>query len=73
MDAIPPDDEIAAEISPEIQALRDRIAKLEKINVVLMDQVERSYDWQGDTFSMVRAAKQVEETVRERTRELLIA
>ena len=63
----------AAPISPEIRAYRERVAKLEKINAVLMDQVERSYTLQGDNFSILEAAKQVEETVRERTAELLIA
>ncbi|MEM9378355.1 MAG: response regulator [Planctomycetota bacterium] len=35
-----------------------------------MDQVERSYDWQRDTFAVLRAAHQIEEKVRERTRDL---
>lgn len=72
MDASPIDGD-SAEMSSETQALHERVAKLEKINLVLMDQVERSYNLQGSTFSMLRAAKQIEETVRERTRELLIA
>ena len=62
-DALPPADD-------ELQRLRARVQKLEKVNQVLMNQVEQSYDWQGDTFSMVRAAKQIEEKVRERTRDL---
>ncbi|MEM6567592.1 MAG: histidine kinase dimerization/phospho-acceptor domain-containing protein [Planctomycetota bacterium] len=59
-----------AETHDEILELRERIAKLEKINGVLMDQVERSYDWQRDTFAVLRAAHQIEEKVRERTRDL---
>ena len=54
----------------ELERLREQLARLEKVNAVLMSQVEQSYDWQGDTFSMLRAARQIEEKVRERTRDL---
>ncbi len=68
-----PDPDPAAELEQlrqQVQELEARLKKEEKIRKALMGQVERSYNWQGDTYSMVRAAKQLEEKVVERTQEL---
>ncbi|MBN1824813.1 MAG: response regulator [Candidatus Eisenbacteria bacterium] len=54
----------------EIHLLEERIAKLEKINRVLMDRVERSMDSQGNAFSMFQTAILLEDKVRDRTRAL---
>ena len=61
----------------ELEKLRQRVTDLEnqlkkeeKIRSALMTQVERSYNWQGDTYSMVRAAALLEEKVADRTEEL---
>lgn len=54
----------------QVQELEARLKKEEKIRSSLMVQVERSYDLQGDTYSMIRAAKLLEEKVAERTAEL---
>jgi len=48
-------------------ALRNQIAKLQKINQVLMDRVERSTDWQGSAFSLFQAATVLEGQVAQRT------
>jgi two-component system sensor histidine kinase/response regulator len=61
--ALPP---VAAEVA-ELQA---RIAKLEKVNQVLMDRVERSMESQGNAFSMFQRAILLEGQVRERTTSL---
>ena len=55
-----PDSDITGE-------LEDRIVRLEKINRVLMDRVERSTDLQGGAFSLFQAASALENKVRERT------
>src|SRR5690606_26888312 len=44
--------------------------KLEKINAVLMDRVERSMDQQGNAFSLFQTAIGLENKVRSRTEEL---
>ncbi|MDX2217923.1 MAG: ATP-binding protein [Burkholderiales bacterium] len=44
-----------------------RIAQLEKINLALMDRVERSMDAQGNSFSMFQSAIALESQVKERT------
>ena len=54
----------------EVRLLEERIAKLEKINRVLMDRVERSMDSQGNAFSLFQTAILLEDKVRDRTREL---
>ncbi|MDO9709731.1 NahK/ErcS family hybrid sensor histidine kinase/response regulator [Paracraurococcus lichenis] len=52
------------------QALEQRIAKLERINAVLIDRVERSIDRQGSAFSLFQTAIGLEAQVRSRTQEL---
>lgn len=47
-----------------------RLNKLEKINAVLMDRVERSMDQQGSAFSLFQTAIGLEAKVRSRTEEL---
>lgn len=45
-------------------------AKLQKIVTVLMDQVERGIDFQGNAYSLFQTAIVLEDKVRERTRRL---
>lgn len=45
-------------------------AKLQKILTVLMDQVERGIDFQGNAYSLFQTAIVLEDKVRERTRRL---
>ncbi|TCZ62954.1 ATP-binding response regulator [Roseicella aquatilis] len=52
------------------RALEQRIAKLERINAVLIDRVERSIDRQGNAFSLFQTAIGLEAQVRSRTQEL---
>jgi len=52
------------------RALEERIAKLERINAVLIDRVERSIDRQGSAFSLFQTAIGLEAQVRTRTQEL---
>ena len=47
--------------------LQDKVEKLEKINRVLMDQVERSQEAQGGAFSIFQDAIHLEQKVEERT------
>jgi signal transduction histidine kinase/ActR/RegA family two-component response regulator len=51
----------------QLDQLEARIAKLQRINQVLMDRVERSMDTQGTAFSMFQTAILLENQVRERT------
>ncbi|RAI57334.1 ATP-binding response regulator [Roseicella frigidaeris] len=51
-------------------ALERRIAKLERINAVLIERVERSIDRQGNAFSLFQTAIGLEAQVRSRTQEL---
>ena len=51
----------------EVEELKLRIARLEKINAALMDRVERSTDIQGGAFSMFETAISLEAMVRDRT------
>ncbi|MBK8211414.1 MAG: PAS-domain containing protein [Rhodospirillales bacterium] len=44
--------------------------KLEKIVQVLMDQVERGMDFQGNAYSLFQTAIVLEDKIRERTRNL---
>lgn len=54
----------------ETNGLERRLAKLTKINEVLMDRVERSMDQQGNAFSLFQTAIGLEAKVRSRTEEL---
>lgn len=53
--------------------LEREIAKLRKINQVLMNRVEKSTDWQGNAFSLFQAATVLEGQVAERTQALRAA
>lgn len=53
-----------------IARLEARIAKLEKINGVLIERVERGFDSQGSAFSLFQTAIGLERQVRLRTDEL---
>jgi two-component system, sensor histidine kinase len=48
-------------------------AKLQKIVKVLMDQVERGIDFQGNAYSLFQTAIVLEDKIRERTRRLELA
>ncbi|MFN3869561.1 MAG: ATP-binding protein [Hyphomicrobiaceae bacterium] len=52
------------------EALERRIAKLEKINLALMNRVERSLDQQANAYSIFQTAIGLETQVRARTDEL---
>ncbi len=52
------------------EGFASRLEKLEKINNVLMDRVERSMDQQGNAFSLFQTAIGLEAKVRARTEEL---
>ncbi len=54
-------------LAPSLEALQARIVKLEKINRALSNRVERSLDWQGDSFVLFQAAIAMETRVHERT------
>lgn len=56
--------------SGDTEPLEQRLDKLEKINAVLMDRVERSMDQQGNAFSLFQTAIGLEAKVRSRTEEL---
>ncbi len=64
MTALPPLSAVDAE------ALRAENRKLRKINLALMERVERSSDMAGNAFSMFETAISLEAMVRERTAEL---
>ena len=57
----------------ELAALKHEMAKLQKINKVLMERVERSTDWQGSAFSLFQAATVLEGQVAQRTSALRTA
>jgi two-component system, sensor histidine kinase len=59
-----------ASLEDDPAALEQRLIKLEKINAVLMDRVERSMDQQGNAFSLFQTAIGLEAKVRLRTEEL---
>ena len=63
-------DEVESPSQDEPAALEQRVNKLEKINAVLMDRVERSMDQQGNAFSLFQTAIGLENKVRSRTEEL---
>jgi len=50
-----------------VDALEKEVARLTRINQVLMDRVERSMDIQGDAFGIFQTAVLLEDKVRERT------
>ena len=54
----------------ELERLRDRIAKLERINEALMDRVERTVDTAGDAYALFEANITMKHVIRERTQEL---
>lgn len=54
------------------QPLLQRLAKLTKINAVLMERVERSMDHQGNAFSLFQTAIALEGKIRARTEELTL-
>jgi len=56
--------------SSEIEALRHEVEKQKKINKALIQQVEQSYDWLGDSYTIVRRAMVLEEKIQERTQDL---
>ncbi|WP_298964750.1 hybrid sensor histidine kinase/response regulator [uncultured Methylobacterium sp.] len=68
--------EIAAPADPapaaldETEALRRRVAKLERINAALMSQVERSTSQPGSAYALFQTAVTLEGQVRARTEEL---
>ena len=53
-----------------VKAMEERIAKLEKINRVLMRRVERTVDTQGNPYSLFQSAILFEDVVTERTSRL---
>lgn len=54
----------------EVDALREEVRKLRKINAALMDRVERSMDLSANAFSMFETAISLEAMVRDRTSQL---
>jgi len=57
-------------VNAELDALREEVRKLRKINSALMDRVERSTDMSINAFSMFETAISLESKVRDRTLEL---
>ncbi|KAA0574934.1 response regulator [Azospirillum sp. B21] len=72
MAGIPTRSLTAGTIDPadRIAELERENAKLQRINKVLMDRVERSMDFQGGAFSLFQTAIVLEQKIRERTLEL---
>ncbi|MFX4085763.1 NahK/ErcS family hybrid sensor histidine kinase/response regulator [Sphingobium yanoikuyae] len=60
----------ALENDAELDALREEVRKLRKINGALMDRVERSTDMSANAFSMFETAISLEAKVRDRTLQL---
>ena len=63
----------AANQTPEearIAALEAELAKVKRINVALMNRVERATDLQGNAFSLFETAISLEGKVRDRTADL---
>ena len=58
------------ETASEVDDLKRRIVKLEKINRALMSRVERSVDSQFNAFSLFETAIALDHQVRRRTQEL---
>src|SRR5512143_483957 len=59
-----------ADLPAPDEATRFEAAKLQKIVSVLMEQVERGIDFQGNAYSLFQTAIVLEDRVRERTRRL---
>ena len=72
VDAAPPPDApgFAAAEAERVAGLERRIARLEKINSVLMDRVESGVDSQANAYSLFQTAIGLERQVRERTDQL---
>ncbi|MBP2297466.1 NahK/ErcS family hybrid sensor histidine kinase/response regulator [Azospirillum picis] len=66
----PPRTPVTASPADRIAELERENAKLQRINKVLMDRVERSMDFQGGAFSLFQTAIVLEQKIRERTLEL---
>ena len=62
--------DVTIDPSTRIAELERRVAKLEKINAVLIDRVERSVDSQANAFSLFQTTIGLERQVRVRTDEL---
>lgn len=62
--------ETSREAGPAVAALNRRIAKLERINAVLIDRVERAMEHQVNAYSLFQTAIGLETQVRARTEEL---
>ena len=65
-----PPEQSRMELEKENEALRARVAQLEKINTVLQNRVKRGMDSQGDAFALFHAATVLEKKVEERTADL---
>ena len=70
MRASNPFQDVTIDPSSRIVELERRVAKLEKINAVLIDRVERSVDSQASAFSLFQTTIGLERQVRVRTDEL---
>lgn len=57
-------------LDAEIESLRQKLARAEKINRVLMDRVERSVDLTGSAYSLFERNIVLQQSVARRTREL---
>ncbi|CAN5282472.1 PAS-domain containing protein [soil metagenome] len=64
------DTRISRDHDVEVEALREEVRKLRKINGALMDRVERSTDMSVNAFSMFETAISLEAKVRDRTSQL---
>ncbi|QUT05801.1 PAS-domain containing protein [Sphingobium phenoxybenzoativorans] len=61
---------LSSDQADDIDALREEVRKLRKINIALMDRVERSSDMSVNAFSMFETAISLEAMVRDRTSQL---
>ena len=61
---------LAQDNDEDVEALKAKIRRLEKINEALIDRVERSTDIQGGAYSMFETAITLEAMVRDRTADL---
>ncbi|MCA9297724.1 MAG: PAS domain-containing protein, partial [Phycisphaerales bacterium] len=57
----------------EVEALRERVRVLERMNEAMMDRIERSVDSAGSAYAMFEANIMMQKAVRERTREAELA
>ena len=58
------------ETTDEVEELRCKVAKLEKINAKLISRVERSYDQQPNAYALFETAIALDNQVRRRTQEV---